>query len=126
MSSRFLQELKILSLVTLILFGINSAIGYQFGISFTFLLTTYLFFFLLNCIILYIFEWVAKKYIDKSGFVFISFMFLKALLITIFLLIANNSYTLSKMLMLNFALIYLTYLFYSMHACLKTLNFYQK
>ena len=126
MSSRFLKDVKVLLLLTLILFGINSIIGYQFGISFTFLAATYLFFFILNCIILYIFDWVAARYIDKSGFVFISFMFLKALLITIFLLIANNTSSLTKVLMLNFALIYLAYLFYSMHACLKTLNFYQK
>ena len=126
MSSRFLRDIKVLLFLTLILFGINSIIGYQFEISFTFLAATYLFFFLLNCIILYIFDWVAKRYVEKSGFVFISFMFLKALLITIFLLIANNASSLSKVLMLNFALIYLAYLFYSMHACLKTLNFYQK
>ena len=126
MSSRYPKDVKMLLFLTLLLFGINSIIGYQFGISFTFIAAAYLFFFLLNCIILYIFDWVAKRYIDKSGFVFISFMFLKALLITIFLLIANNTTSLSKVLMLNFALIYLAYLFYSMHACLKTLNFYQK
>ena len=126
MSGKFVKDVKILLVLTIVLSVVNCIIGYQYDLSLTFILTSYLFFFILNCIILYTFDWVARNHMDKSGFLFISFMFLKAILIIGFLLAANGSAPISKVLMLNFALIYLAYLFYSMHACLKTLNFYQK
>ena len=83
---------------------------------------------ILICVLLgkYIDGKMGNEKLIVTAILSVSFMFLKALLITIFLLIANNTSSLTKVLMLNFALIYLAYLFYSMHACLKTLNFYQK
>lgn len=110
-----------------VLFGIDFAVVYSFGLfPVTWVVYTHLFFAVMTAAIIYIFNKVAEKYIEKAGFAFIGFLFVKILFILLFLKILQNLIAFDKVFIANFSAIYLLYLFFSMFLCLKALNFYQK
>lgn len=110
-----------------VLFGIDFAIIYSFDLfPITWIVYTHLFFVVMTVAIIYVFNKVAEKYIEKAGFTFIGFLFVKILFILLFLKILQNLIAFDKVFIANFSAIYLLYLFFSMFLCLKALNFYQK
>ncbi len=126
MSNNFLRNAAVLLIFTFVALGANWFIAPLFGIGSKVLIAFYVFFVVISALLLLIFDYVAKNFIEKSGFVFISFLFLKALAIFTFLTILQQNTPLARPLMLNFALVYLGYLFLSIYLCLRTLKIYQK
>ena len=126
MSNNFLRSAGIVAAVTVLAFFGNTVFSDNFAIPQHALIATYVFFLVLSILLLLIFDFVARNFIDKSGFVFIAFLFLKALAIFAFLTLLQQNTPLERPLMLNFALVYLAYLFLSIYLCLRTLKIYQK
>ncbi len=125
MSSNFLRTAIFLTVFSVVVFFVNYLFAAE-RIPIGFVVSTHLFLFTVNLVLLYVFDWVTQHAVDKSGFAFIGFIFVKALLIFVFLSIITGFFELTKPLMLSFALNYLGYLFFSIYLCLKTLRFYEK
>lgn len=125
-NTKFRPFVKLLSFAV-VLFFLNSIIVYLFELfPSSWVFYTHIFFACITTLIIYIFNRVAENHIDKAGFVFIGFLFLKILLILIFLQILQKLIAFDKVFIANFSAVYLLYLFFSMYLCLKALNFYQK
>jgi|SRR5690606_5315488 len=125
MSSNFLRCVAVLLVFSAVAFFANFLIA-DSVIPLGFIVASHLFFAVVNVLLLYIFDLVTRHSVDKAGFAFIGFVFVKALLIFVFLSIISGYWELTKLLMLSFALSYLAYLFFSIYLCLKTLRFYEK
>lgn len=128
MPSNLSTRIKELLLFSILFFILNTFLHQTLisNFSYDFVIYTHLFFVILTSIIMYVFDFASNKFIEKSGFVFIFFFFLKIILIICFLAVVNRGNVLDKMALLNFSLVYLGFLFFSIYLCLKTLKFYQK
>lgn len=87
---------------------------------------TNLFFFILTSTIVIVINYVSKIKIEKTGFTFIGFLFLKFIFIFLFLFFLKNKNITSNDFIANFSIVYLLHLFFSMYLSLKSIQFYQK
>lgn len=85
-----------------------------------------LFFFILTSAIVIVINYVSKINIEKTGFTFIGFLFLKFIIIIIFLFYLKSKNIYGNDFIANFSIVYLLHLFYSMFLSLKSIQFYQK
>ncbi len=86
----------------------------------------HIFFLILSFGLIYIFNWIAHNFIEKSGFVFIGFLFVKIILIFSYLTILKKVIFFTNSFVGNFGIAYLLYLFFSMLSCYKILLSCQK
>lgn len=85
-----------------------------------------LFLYFLTGLVLFFFVTIAKKDISKAGYSFIAMMLFKIIAILLFLKALKFMFDFENKFILNFAIIYLLYLFFNMFLALKTLNKLQK
>ncbi len=126
MSSNFKLSAIKLVVFGVLLYVVNLFLAPPEIIAPKFLAISHVFFLLVTIGLIYLFDWVSRNYLDRAGYLFIAFLFIKILAIFVFLTIMSSFYILHKWLMLNFSLLYLSYLFFSIYLCLKTLKVYQK
>lgn len=124
MSGNFKRSALVLLVFSLIGGLANYLMGSQLPTQFV--ISSHIFLFAVNLLLFFVFDLVSRHSVEKAGFTFISFVFIKGLLIFIFLGIYQNQMILTKTLILSFALSYLAYLFFSIYICLKTLRHYEK
>jgi hypothetical protein len=118
------KKVLIFSLMLLLIqFLINISSGYLPVYQ---ILITNLFFLLLTTAVVITINYVSKIKIEKTGFTFIAFLFLKFVMIFIFLFFLKNKNIASTTFIANFSIVYLFHLFYSMFLSLKSIHFYQK
>lgn len=105
---------------------VNFIITCFFKLNFCPILYSITLLFCLNFLLIYLFFETCKLFIEKSGFLFIAFFFIKILAILIFISLLKKSFLLEKLFYLNFSILYLCSLFFSMFICLKVLKYFNK
>jgi|SRR5690554_3650473 len=116
-----------LSIFGVILFLINFVLLYFLNwMPLDWLWYIHIFFLLLSFGLIYIFNWMAQNFIEKTGFVFMGFLFVKIILIFSYLTLLKQIIVFTNSFIGNFGIIYLLYLFFSMLSCYKILIFHQK
>jgi len=86
------------------------------------LFKVHLLFFIINLVLLFNVIFISKRAIDKTGFVFIGFFFIKIIIILVFLNELRQTKTISKTLVANLVFVYIIHLFYSIKMCLDVLK----
>ena len=86
------------------------------------LFKVHLLFFIINFALLLNVIFISKRAIDKTGFVFIGFFFIKVIIILVFLNELKQTKTISKTLVANLVFVYIIHLFYSIKMCLDVLK----
>lgn len=110
----------LLSFLNLVFNSYFKIIGYKLIIG------SNLFLYFLTGLVLFFFVTIAKKDISKAGYSFIAMMLFKIIAILLFLKALKFMFDFENKFILNFAIIYLLYLFFNMFLALKTLNKLQK
>ena len=80
MSSNFKSITGKLGVFSVIVYLTNMAIVPNATIAPKFLIISHLFFFVITCLLLYLFDWVARNYVDRAGYLFIAFLFIKIII----------------------------------------------
>jgi len=116
----------LLSILLLAIFlAINLLVVYHFNLyPLKWVIHTHIFFFVLLVLIIAIFTLMVKIRLPYSGYTFIGMALFKMLLVLIVLYFFNLDYGKQTYFVLNFTIVYLLYLFFSIFLGLRSLKFF--